>query len=71
MVRELHPDQAGPYSWWSWRGQSFVNDVGWRIDYQLASPRLAACATAGGSHRAASYEARISDHCPVVVDYDC
>lgn len=70
VVRELHPEQSGPYSWWSWRGQSFVNDVGWRIDYHLASPRLAAAAITGGSHRAASYEGRMSDHCPVVVDYD-
>lgn len=69
VVRELHPDRPGPYSWWSWRGQSFVNDVGWRIDYHLASPRLAAAARSGGSHRADSYEARMSDHCPVVVDY--
>lgn len=69
VVREMHPDQPGPYSWWSWRGQSFVNDVGWRIDYHLASPRLAAAARTGGSQRAASYEARTSDHSPVVVDY--
>lgn len=70
VVRELHPNQPGPYSWWSWRGQSFVNDVGWRIDYHLASPRLAAAASTGGSHRAVSYEGRMSDHCPVVVDYE-
>lgn len=70
VVRSKHPDQAGPYSWWSWRGQAFVNDTGWRIDYHLATPALARTATAAGSDRDASYEARISDHCPVVVDYD-
>ena len=32
----------GPYTWWSWRGQAFDNDTGWRIDYQLATPALAA-----------------------------
>ena len=37
VVRVLHPDVAGPYSWWSWRGRAFDNDAGWRIDYQLAT----------------------------------
>ena len=69
VVRRLHPDAPGPYSWWSWRGQSFVNDTGWRIDYHLASAGLAARAVTGGTHRDASYEERISDHAPVVVDY--
>lgn len=69
VVRRLHPDAAGPYSWWSWRGQAFTNDAGWRIDYHLATPGLAARALAGGTHRDASYDARISDHAPVVVDY--
>lgn len=70
VVRRLHPDQPGPYSWWSWRGQAWANDSGWRIDYHLASPRLAAGAISGGTDRDASYEARISDHAPVCVDYD-
>ncbi len=69
VVRRLHPDAPGPYSWWSWRGQSFSNDVGWRIDYHLASPRLAASAERGGSARESDYDARMSDHCPVIVDY--
>lgn len=70
VVRRLHPDTPGPYSWWSWRGQAFDRDAGWRIDYQLATPQLARAAIAGGTDRAASYDARISDHAPVVVDYD-
>ncbi|TDT34420.1 exodeoxyribonuclease-3 [Naumannella halotolerans] len=69
VVRALHPDQAGPYSWWSWRGQAWTNDAGWRIDYQLASRALADAAVTGGTYRDPSYEARISDHAPVVVDY--
>jgi exodeoxyribonuclease-3 len=69
VVRRLHPDGDGPYSWWSWMGNAFTNDVGWRIDYHLATPGLAAAAVAAGTDRAESYEARLSDHAPVVVDY--
>lgn len=69
VVRRLHPHSDGPYSWWSWRGQSFNADTGWRIDYQLASPALARRAVAGGTDRDADYDARLSDHAPVVVDY--
>lgn len=70
VVRSLHPGEEGPYSWWSWRGQAFTHDAGWRIDYQLATPALARAATFGSTDRDANYEARISDHAPVVVDYD-
>lgn len=69
VARSLHPDSDGPYSWWSWRGQAFANDTGWRIDYHLASPALARCAAAAWVAREASYDDRISDHAPVVVDY--
>lgn len=69
VVRRLHPDADGPYSWWSWLGNAFNNDAGWRIDYHLATPALARAAVAAGTDRADSYEARLSDHAPVVVDY--
>lgn len=69
VVRRLHPDTPGPYTWWSWMGQAWQRDAGWRIDYQLATPALAKRAIAGGTHRAPSYEERISDHAPAVVDY--
>jgi exodeoxyribonuclease III len=69
VVRQLHPDVEGPYSWWSWMGNAFNNDTGWRIDYHMASSQLAKAAISGGTDRAQSYEARISDHAPVVVDY--
>lgn len=59
----------GPYTWWSWRGQAFDNDTGWRIDYQLASPALAATVKNYAVDRAAAYDERWSDHTPVVVDY--
>jgi exodeoxyribonuclease-3 len=59
----------GPYTWWSWRGQAFDTDAGWRIDYQLATPALAVLATNYAVDRAAAYDQRWSDHTPVVVDY--
>ena len=69
VVRRLHPDEDGPYSWWSWLGQSFAKDAGWRIDYHLATPRLARSAVRAEVDR--EHEGtRLSDHSPVVVDYD-
>lgn len=59
----------GPYTWWSQRGQAFDNDTGWRLDYQMASPALAATVVNYAVDRAASYAERWSDHTPVVVDY--
>lgn len=69
VVRSLHPYGDGPYSWWSWLGNSFANDTGWRIDYHLATPRLARTAIAAVTDREASRDARLADHAPVVVDY--
>ena len=67
--RAAHPDVPGPYTWWSYRGQAFDTDAGWRIDYHLATPKLAAKASNYKVHRAASYDTRWTDHSPVVVDY--
>lgn len=67
--RVTHPDTPGPYTWWSYRGQAFDSDAGWRIDYHLATPKLAAKASNYKVHRAASYDTRWTDHSPVVVDY--
>lgn len=69
VVRVLHPDVSGPYSWWSWRGRAFDNDAGWRIDYQLATRSLAARASAAYVERAQAYALRWSDHAPVTVEY--
>ena len=69
VVRALHPGVDGPYSWWSYRGQAFDRDTGWRIDYQLATPKLAAAATTAAVERAATYAERWSDHAPVTVAY--
>lgn len=68
VVRHLHPKAEGPYSWWSWMGQAFAKDAGWRIDYHLATPALARSAIStvvDRDHRGV----RLSDHAPVVVDY--
>ncbi len=69
VQRSLAGDVDGPFTWWSWRGQAFDNDTGWRIDYQMATPELAALAGNAVVDRAASYDARFSDHAPLVVDY--
>jgi exodeoxyribonuclease-3 len=65
--RRLYPEATGDaYTWWSNRGQAWAKNVGWRIDYQLATPGIAATAT-----RAAVYKAqRFSDHAPLTIDYD-
>ena len=67
--RQWAGEVDGPYSWWSNRGQAFANDTGWRIDYHVATPELAATVKNYVIDRAASYEQRFSDHAPVVVDY--
>jgi exodeoxyribonuclease III len=59
----------GPYTWWSQRGRAFDTDTGWRIDYHLATPELAATAREYAVDRAPSHAERWSDHAPVVVDY--
>ena len=57
------PDQ---YTWWSNRGQAWAKNVGWRIDYQIATPGIAATA-----RRESIYKAkRFSDHAPLTIDYD-
>ncbi|MDR0848665.1 MAG: exodeoxyribonuclease III [Propionibacteriaceae bacterium] len=70
VVRSLHPEGQGPYSWWSWRGASWTNNWGWRIDYHLTTPNLAARAVHADTDRPQSYETRVSDHAPVVVVYE-
>jgi exodeoxyribonuclease-3 len=68
--RALAGEGPGPYTWWSWRGKAFDNDAGWRIDYLLATPGLAAAAVKAEVDRAPTYALRWSDHAPVVVDHD-
>ncbi|MET9397875.1 exodeoxyribonuclease III [Kitasatospora sp. NPDC002965] len=70
VVRRLHPDGTGPYTWWSYRGRAFDNDTGWRIDLQVATPGLVAKATDARVERADTHAERWSDHAPVTVAYD-
>ncbi|OKJ99671.1 exodeoxyribonuclease III [Streptomyces sp. CB03234] len=70
VVRALYPGQEGPYSWWSYRGRAFDNDAGWRIDYQVATPGLAARAVKAWVERAVTHGERWSDHAPVTAAYD-
>lgn len=62
--RALHAD-GQDYTWWSNRGAAYANNVGWRIDYQLVTPRLGALVTGCAIAR----EPRFSDHAPFTVDY--
>lgn len=69
VARSLAGDVPGPYTWWSYRGKAFDTDAGWRIDYHMATPALAAAARSAVVDRAAAYDTRFSDHAPLVVDY--
>ncbi len=57
-----HPDQ---YTWWSNRGQAWARNVGWRIDYQVATLLLAERAQAASIYK----RKRFSDHAPLILDY--
>lgn len=59
-------DKAEQYTWWSNRGQAYAKNVGWRLDYHLATPALAALAR----KEHIFLEQRFSDHAPLIIDYD-
>ena len=59
--RYLYPDQAGAYSWWSYRFNARKNNAGWRIDYFLVSNRIAERISEAAIHA----DVMGSDHCPV------
>lgn len=64
VFRTLDP-RPEQYTWWSNRGQAWAKNVGWRIDYQIATPGIAACAK-----KSAIYiDQRFSDHAPLTIDY--
>ena len=70
LGRRFAGEVPGPYTWWSQRGQAFDTDTGWRIDYHLATPALAATALNYAIDKAGSWDTRWSDHAPVVIDYE-
>ncbi len=67
VYRQLQPDATeAAYTWWSNRGQAYAKNVGWRLDYHLATPALAERA-----RREAIYKGeKFSDHAPITIDYD-
>jgi exodeoxyribonuclease-3 len=65
VFRTLNP-RPDQYTWWSNRGQAWAKNVGWRLDYQLATPGLAALAR----REAIFLDQRFSDHAPLTIDYD-
>ena len=66
VLRALHPDEPGLYSWWSSRGRAREKDLGWRIDYVLATPGLAERAREAWIEK----DAGLSDHAPVWATFE-
>ncbi len=66
VYRKLHPDTTDDcYTWWSNRGQAYAKNVGWRLDYQIATPNVAKTAQAASIFKARKF----SDHAPLTIDY--
>ena len=65
VFRRLDP-RPEQYTWWSNRGQAWAKNVGWRIDYQIATPGIAAKAKSAAIYKAQ----RFSDHAPLTIEYD-
>ena len=67
VYRMLKPDTtAEAYPWWSNRGQAYANNVGWRLDYHLATPATGALARTEQIYKTVKF----SDHAPITVEYD-
>ncbi|MEO7241936.1 MAG: exodeoxyribonuclease III [Variovorax sp.] len=67
VYRLLQPDTTcAAYTWWSNRGQAYANNVGWRLDYHLATPAIAALARSESIYKTRKF----SDHAPITVEYD-
>lgn len=66
VYRKLHPETTDAcYTWWSNRGQAWAKNVGWRIDYQIATADFANKAVSSSIYK----DERFSDHAPLIVDY--
>jgi hypothetical protein len=59
-------DKPDQYTWWSNRGQAYAKNVGWRIDYQIATPGIARKAKLERIYK----DKKFSDHAPLTIDYD-
>jgi exodeoxyribonuclease-3 len=59
-------DKPDQYTWWSNRGQAYAKNVGWRIDYQIATPGIAKRAVKERIYK----DKKFSDHAPLMIDYD-
>ncbi len=67
VYRRLQPDTTDAcYTWWSNRGQAYAKNVGWRLDYHLATPALAEKARSEAIYKAEKF----SDHAPITIEYD-
>jgi exodeoxyribonuclease-3 len=67
VYRQLHPDTTDTsYTWWSNRGQAYANNVGWRLDYHLATPAMAASARSCQIYK----DQKFSDHAPITIEYE-
>ena len=67
VYRRLHPEATGEsYTWWSNRGQAYAKNVGWRLDYHLATPAMAEAARTAAIYK----DQKFSDHAPITIDYD-
>ena len=66
VYRRLQPDTTDAcYTWWSNRGQAYANNVGWRLDYHLATPALASLARTEEIYKGEKF----SDHAPLTIGY--
>jgi exodeoxyribonuclease III len=67
VYRRLQPDTTDTcYTWWSQRGQAYAKNVGWRLDYHLATPAMAALAREEEIYKTEKF----SDHAPMTIGYD-
>ena len=66
VYRYLHPASTDDcYTWWSNRGAAYEKNVGWRLDYQIATPELAKKSIQSTIYK----QKRFSDHAPLIIDY--
>ncbi|PRQ11358.1 exodeoxyribonuclease III [Corynebacterium sp. 13CS0277] len=70
VARRLQPEGDGPYTWWTYRGQAFDTNAGWRIDYQAVTKGLLEKVESSRVAKAEAYDLRWSDHSPLIVAYD-